>query len=75
MAETLWLYVNSYAVSKMSIKIFDSKGALLGMQQINLLRGNNLLNINMKKIPAGTYDIIVNCEDGQMQKAVKVVKL
>jgi|GEM_PF-2900317 len=75
MAETLWLYVNSYAVSKMSIKIFDSKGALVGMQQTNLLRGNNLLNIDMKKIPAGTYDIIVNWDDEQMQKAVKVVKL
>ena len=73
--ETLWLFINSSAASKMSIKIIDSKGALVGMQQTNLLRGNNLLNIDMKKIPAGTYDIIVNWNDGQMQKAVKVVKL
>ena len=73
--ETLWLSINSPAVSKISIKIFDSKGALVGMQQTNLLRGNNLLNIDMKKIPAGTYDIIVNWDDEQMQKAVKVVKL
>ena len=74
-AETLWLTVNSAAGSKISIKIIDSKGALVAIKQTSLLRGNNLLHIDMKKLPAETYDVIVNWDNGQMQKAVKVVKL
>jgi hypothetical protein len=50
------------------------KSALVGVQEINLLSGINLLNINMKKIPAATYHILTNWSDGLILKAVKVVK-
>ncbi|HKB43716.1 MAG TPA: T9SS type A sorting domain-containing protein, partial [Chitinophagaceae bacterium] len=73
--ETLWLNINSDAESKITIKIIDSKGALVGSQQNYLLRGNNLLNVDMKKIAAGTYQVIANWNNGQMQKTVKIVKL
>ena len=74
-AETLWLTINTAAESKIIIKIVDSKGALISLQQNNLLRGNNVLNVDMKKIAAGTYLILVNWNEGRMQKAVKIVKL
>jgi hypothetical protein len=45
------------------------------MQQNNLLRGNNLLNVDMKKMAAGTYHVIANWDNGQMQKFVMIVKL
>ena len=61
--------------SKITLKIFDSKGALVNSQQNNLLSGINLLNIDMKKIAAGSYQIVADWNDGQMQKAVKIVKL
>jgi hypothetical protein len=35
--------------SKITLKIFDSKAALVTSQQSNLLASNNLLNIDMKK--------------------------
>ena len=73
--ENLWISISTPVATKISIKIFDSKGALVSIQQNNLLRGNNLLNIDMNKMPAGTYHILTNWGDGQMQKSVKVVKL
>jgi hypothetical protein len=74
-AENFWLAIKTPAESKITIKIFDSKGALVSMRQSNLLPGNNLLSIDMKKMAAGTYQIQANWNDGQMQKAVKIVKL
>jgi hypothetical protein len=74
-AENLWLNISVAAESKIIIKIVDSKGALVSMQQNNLLRGNNLLNVDMKKMAAGTYHVIANWDNGQMQKFVKIVKL
>jgi hypothetical protein len=73
--EILWLNINTPSESKILIKIFDSKGALVSMQQNNLLRGNNLLDVDMKKMAAGTYHIMANWDNGKMQKAVKVVKM
>jgi hypothetical protein len=73
--ENLWLNISIAAESKIIIKIVDNKGSLVSMQQNNLLRGNNLLNVDMKKIAAGTYHIIASWDNGQMQKVVKIVKL
>lgn len=73
--ENFWLSINTTAESKITIKVYDSKGALVGMQQNNLLPGNNLLNIDMKKMAAGTYQILANWNNGQIQKAVKIIKL
>ena len=73
--EILWLSINSDAESKVLIKIVDSKGALVSTQQKNLLRGNNLLSVDMKKMAAGTYHVIASWDKGQIQKAVKIVKM
>jgi hypothetical protein len=45
------------------------------MQQNSLLPGNNLLNIDMKSMAAGTYQVQANWNGGQVQKAVKIIKL
>jgi len=71
----LWINISTLAQSKIIIKIFDSKGTMINLQQNNLLRGNNLLNVDMKKMPAGTYLILANWSNGQMQRAMKVVKM
>src|SRR5260221_3984574 len=70
----LWLNINTPVESKITITIVDSKGALVSLQQNNLLNGNNLLNVDMKKMAAGTYYINANWNNGQMLKTVKIVK-
>lgn len=70
----LWLNITTSTESKITIKVFDNKGAMISLQQNNLLRGNNLLNVNMKKMAGGTYLILANWNNGQMQKAMKIVK-
>ena len=74
-ADNLWISINLPAASKIIIKIVDGKGSLAAMQQNNLLQGNNLMNIDMKKMQAGTYQVIAYWDEGQIQKTVKIVKL
>ena len=73
--ENVWLSINSSLESKATIKIIDSKGTLISIQESNLRSGNNLLTIDMKKLAAGTYLIFADWANGQMQRAMKVVKM
>lgn len=74
-AENLWINVSSSAESKAIIKVYDDKGTLISVQQNNLSSGNNLLNVDMKKMAAGTYLIVANWANNQMQKTIKIVKM
>ena len=73
--ENLWINVSSSAESKAIIKVYDDKGTLISLQQNNLVRGNNLMNVDMKKMAAGTYLIQIYWSSGQIQKSMKVVKM
>jgi hypothetical protein len=74
-AENLWINISASEGSKASIKIYDDRGALVRLEQHSLSSGNNLLNVDMKKMAAGTYFIFTNWGNGQMQKTKKVVKM
>jgi len=71
----LWININSSEESKATIKVVDDKGTLISVQQNNLSSGNNLLNVDMKKMAAGTYLIVANWANNRMQKTMKVVKM
>ena len=73
--ENLWININSSEESKATIKVVDDKGTLISVQQNNLSSGNNLLNVDMKKMAAGTYLIVANWANNRMQKTMKVVKM
>ncbi len=73
--EMLWVNITTTRSSPATIKIFDSKGSLLRLQKNELLTGNNQLNIDMQKLPAGTYHVTVEWGNGQTQKAVNVIKM
>ncbi len=73
--ENVSVSITVAVASKAVIKIVDSKGALMSLQQIDLLKGNNLLDIKMNKMPAGMYRISAAWDNGQIQKAVTIIKL
>jgi trimeric autotransporter adhesin len=56
------------------IKLFDSKGALVKQQSVNLMQGLNNLNMDIKHLPAGTYHLAAEWNNGQVKKTVRMVK-
>lgn len=72
--EQLYVNVSVAAGSQAMIRVFDSKGALMREQRNVLLPGSNQLNVDMQRLPAGTYHVLVAWDNGKTQKAVKVIK-
>ncbi len=56
------------------IKLYDGKGALVKTQQANLLQGNNQVAVETGQLPGGMYMLSVEWNNGQMKKAVQLVK-
>jgi hypothetical protein len=73
--ESVWFNIVTPTKSKVVIRIFDSKGALVLQQQNDLLPGHNLLKMGMSKMAAGSYQIVASWSEGQMRKTVKLLKL
>jgi hypothetical protein len=60
--------------SQAMIKLFDSKGALVKVQKATVLQGSNQLSVDMSALANGVYSLSVDWNNGQMKKAVQVVK-
>ncbi len=60
--------------SQATISVLDSKGALVKKQTATLLSGNNLLNVYLKGLAAGSYQLSVEWNNGQMKKTVQLIK-
>lgn len=72
--QTLFIHVNTTMVSPISIKIFDSKGALVLIQNNKLLKGSNQFNINTANLAAGIYNVALDWNNGQEHKIIKLQK-
>ena len=72
--DKVFLNMTTSNESQANINIFDSKGALVKIEKVNLLRGSNVFSVNMGSLSNGTYLISVNWNQGQMKKTVFVVK-
>lgn len=70
------MFINIVAVnaSKANIKIYDSKGALVKLQQVNILRGSNQLAVDVTTLAKGFYSIMVDWHSGQIKKTIQVAK-
>ncbi len=60
--------------SQAMIKVFDSKGALVKIQKATVLQGSNQLSIDLRSLANGVYLLSVDWNNGQMKKAVQVLK-
>lgn len=57
-----------------TIKIFDSKGALVKTQEAAILNGINQLTVNTQALPAGAYILSAVWHNGQEKRTVQVIK-
>ncbi|OSZ80583.1 hypothetical protein CAP36_04850 [Chitinophagaceae bacterium IBVUCB2] len=72
--ETVFVNINTNSRSKAIIKMFDSKGALIKIQNTELLSGSNQVNMDMGKLPVGIYQLVIEWGNSQMNKTIQVVK-
>lgn len=60
--------------SKAIIGIFDGKGSLLKKQEVNLLRGNNQINLNVNGLPVGVYQVVFELNNSQEKISTIIIK-
>jgi len=60
--------------SQAVVKVFDSKGALVKLQKATVLQGSNQLSVDINSLANGVYSLSVEWNNGQMKKAVHVLK-
>jgi len=70
----LFININTVNASSANIKLFDSRGALVNLQNNDLLNGSNQLNINMSNLAAGVYFVRIEWNNSQNSKTIKVIK-
>ncbi len=67
------LSVTSANKSIIEIVVSDISGKQLNKQRVNLISGNNLLPLNVRNLPAGTYQVTGLTADG-VSKTLRFVK-
>ncbi len=72
--EQLFVNINVAVGSPAMIRVFDNKGSFIKEQRTVLMSGNNQLNIEMQRLPRGSYHVVIVWDNGQMQRSVKVIK-
>ncbi|HQX95269.1 MAG: T9SS type A sorting domain-containing protein [Chitinophagaceae bacterium] len=72
--DMVFVNINTNSRSTAIIKVFDGKGALIKTQTTALLQGNNQVNVAMEKLPAGMYQLVIEWNNGQMKKAVQLIR-
>jgi len=60
--------------SRATIKVFDSKGALIKIQAADVLNGSNQLMIDIGSLANGIYSLTTEWNNGQMKKTIQVMK-
>jgi hypothetical protein len=56
------------------MKLFDSKGKLVKIEQATVLQGGNLLNLDIGLLVSGVYSLSVDWDNGQKKKTIKMLK-
>ncbi|HEX5655048.1 MAG TPA: T9SS type A sorting domain-containing protein [Chitinophagaceae bacterium] len=60
--------------SQAMIRLYDNKGALVKVQNATLLQGSNQLAVDIRSLANGVYTLSIGWNNGQMRKAVQLLK-
>jgi hypothetical protein len=72
--DNAFINIESDVVSEASIKIFDSKGALVKMQKATILQGSNQLKVDFATLSNGVYILQAEWNNGAYKKEVQLMK-
>ena len=73
--DNVFINITSSNESMATIMIFDSKGAMVKMQKKSVFRGNNQFTLDIGMLANGIYTVNTNWSNGQLSKAMRIVKL
>jgi hypothetical protein len=73
-SETVFVNININSRSASVIKVYDNKGALIKIHKTELLPGSNQVNVDMKTLATGMYQLVIEWNNGQSKKTVQVIK-
>ena len=62
------------AASPVAIKVFNNNGALVKQHNATILQGSNQLSIDLSLLANGTYTVTAEWNNGQIKKAMQVIK-
>lgn len=68
--DVLFVNIASGDRSPVSIRVYDMKGALVSTKQVNILPGSNQFSIDLKTLPNGAYQIVVQWNDKQITRTI-----
>lgn len=74
MQADLFLSIPAASAAAVCVKIFDSKGALVLVQYANLLRGNNQLKVNTRRLVPGSYNLLISWDHELRFETIKLIK-
>jgi hypothetical protein len=72
--ESVFVNITTSRPARVTLKIYDIKGALIKTQQSNLLSGNNQVPVAMNNLSAGLYQLIVEWAEGGNRKTISLIK-
>ena len=71
---TLFVNIVANEPSAASIKLVDSKGALMKEQRVNVLQGSNQFSIDLGYLPKGMYTVLTEWNNGKNKNTAQIIK-
>jgi hypothetical protein len=70
---TCWVSIQSETSQAINLRVYDSRGALLKQQAVNIQAGNNQFALSLNSFIPGSYSLVVTMSDGKV-KAIPLQK-
>jgi hypothetical protein len=70
---TCWVNIQSETSQAINLRVYDSRGALLKQQAVNIQAGNNQFALSLNSLTPGSYSLVVTLGDGKV-KAIPLQK-
>jgi len=72
--DVVFINIVNHRESLVTIRIFDSKAALVKLQQASVLQGNNQLRVDIGSLANGIYTLSADWNEGQTKESVRILK-
>jgi hypothetical protein len=72
--DALYINITTRQASAGTMRLFDGKGALVKMSNVNLLAGSNQVKIDGAALAGGVYELEVMWDGGRVRKVVEVLR-
>ena len=72
--DLIFINIIAGSESQATIRVFDSKGALVKTQRVHVLAGNNQFSMDVRSFVSGIYLLTADWNGGQERKTMTIIK-